>query len=111
MSVNALVAALAVACGVGLASAAHAAPLPPAPAGTLAAPFAGSPTDATVQTVAFGCGPGWAPNRWGRCRPIYRGYGYGPRPFYGPRRFYGTGYAYGPPRPFYGPRPVYGPFY
>ena len=105
MSVNSLVAALAVACGLGLAPAAHAAPLPPPPADTFAGSFAG----ATAQPVAFGCGPGLAPNRWGRCRPIYRGYGYGPRPFYGPRRFYGPGY--GPPRPFYGPRPVYGPFY
>ena len=103
MSVNSLVAALAVACGLGLAPAAHAAPLSPVPADTWAG--------VTAQPVAFGCGPGWAPNRWGRCRPIYRGYGYGPRPFYGPRRVYGPGYGYGPPRPFYGPRPVYGPFY
>ncbi len=105
MSLNARVAALAVACGVGFASAAHAAPLSPVPADTLAGSSAGA------TPIAFGCGPGWAPNRWGRCRPIYRGYGYGPRPFYGPRRFYGPGYGYGPPRPFYGPRPVYGPFY
>ncbi|MEE7484942.1 hypothetical protein MOF7_06520 [Methylobacterium oryzae] len=38
---------------------------------------------AAVSTVAFGCGPGWAPGPYGRCRPMYR------RPrFYGPRCFF-----------------------
>jgi hypothetical protein len=92
MSVKSLVTALAVTCGVSLASAAHAAPIAPAPAGTLAG--------AAVETVAYGCGPGFIPNRFGYCRPMYRPYGYyRPRPFYGPR--------YG----YYRPRPLYGPFF
>jgi hypothetical protein len=42
-----------------------------------------APLAASVSTVAFGCGPGWAPGPYGRCRPIYR------RPrFYGPRCFF-----------------------
>lgn len=66
---------------VGLGAPAGAAPLSPAGA----APLAG----ATVETVAYGCGRGFAPNGYGYCRPIYRGYGYRP---YG----YGYGYGYGP---------------
>ncbi len=53
--------------------------------------------DATI--VAFGCGPGFFPNRFGVCRPrFYGGYGYG-RPYgygyggYG-RGYYGSGYGY-----------------
>ncbi|MCJ2016087.1 MULTISPECIES: hypothetical protein [unclassified Methylobacterium] len=71
MHVKRLAAAAAVIAGLGSASA-LAAPLTPA---ALAGP-------AAVTTVAFGCGPGWAPGPYGRCRPIYR------RPrFYGPRCF------------------------
>lgn len=92
MSVKSCVMALALTCGVGLASAAHAAPIIPA----------GSPAGTAVETVAYGCGPGWIPNRWGRCRPIYRPYGYG----YGRPRFYGPRPVYGPPRyGYYRPRP------
>ncbi len=55
--------------------------------------------DAT--NVAFGCGPGFFPNRFGVCRPrFYGGYGYGyGRPYgygyggYG-RGYYGGGYGY-----------------
>lgn len=98
MSVKSLVAALALVGGVGLASAAQAAPVSAVPAGTLAG--------AAVETVAYGCGPGWIPNRWGRCRPMYRPYGYG----YGRPRFYGPRPFYGPPRyGYYRPRPV--PFF
>ncbi|GJE59929.1 GCG_CRPN prefix-to-repeats domain-containing protein [Methylobacterium trifolii] len=61
---------------LGLASSASAAPLSPARALALAG-------DA-VETVAYGCGPGFAPNAWGHCRPMYRRSGY-----YGPRRYYG----------------------
>ena len=38
---------------------------------------------AGIEHVAYGCGPGFAPNRWGRCAPIMR-----PRyvrPYYAPR--------------------------
>ena len=51
-----------------------------------------------VTTVAFGCGPGFFPNRFGVCRPRFvGGYGYG-RPYgygygYG-RGYYGGGYGY-----------------
>lgn len=73
------VTAAAVAGGLGLAAAAHAAPLSPVPAETVAG---------LATPVAFGCGPGFAPNRFGRCRPIGPRLGYG-RPRYGydgPRR-------------------------
>lgn len=68
--------------------------------------------DAVVEFVAGGCGPGFHPNPWGRCRPNDRGYGDGG--YGGPRRFYegrphGSGdgygcrggYEYGRPRRFY----------
>ena len=54
-----------------------------------------------ATTVAFGCGPGFFPNRFGVCRPRFvggYGYGYG-RPYgygyggYG-RGYYGRGYGY-----------------
>lgn len=35
--------------------------------------------DSLVTKAAGGCGPGWAPNRWGECRPMRRGYYGGPR--------------------------------
>ncbi len=45
-----------------------------------AMPFAPASGDAPlVQNVAWGCGPGWRPNRWGRCVPFGPVYG---RPFY-----------------------------
>ena len=92
-----LAAAATVVGGLGLASA-NAAPLAPMAADTLTG-------TAHVTDVAYGCGPGFAPGRFGYCRPIFRGYGYGPRRFYGggyggPRRFYGGG-GYGGPRRFY----------
>ena len=70
---------------VGLSAPASAAPLTPAGAATLAG--------AAVETVAYGCGRGFAPNGYGRCRPIYRRYGYGYR---------GYGYPYGYGRGYYG---------
>jgi hypothetical protein len=91
-SLHALAAAAVVAGGLGLAGSAQAAPI------GLGAATAFD--DSAATRVAGGCGPGFAPNPWGVCRP-FRRYGYGPR-FYGPRP------VYGPPR-FYGPRPYYGP--
>ncbi|PBB80395.1 hypothetical protein CK218_13540 [Mesorhizobium sp. WSM3879] len=64
--------------GTAAASAASAMPIAP-----VAAP-------AIVEHVAWGCGPGWHPNRWGRCVPnrrvIYPGYYYwgGPSVYIGP---------------------------
>lgn len=85
--VKLLAVAAAIAGGLGFASAANASPLTPASTNTV--------LGENVTNVAFGCGPGFAPGRFGGCRPIVR-------PFYGPRRFYG-------PRPYYGPRRFYGP--
>ncbi|AZO75865.1 MAG: hypothetical protein E5V92_28685 [Mesorhizobium sp.] len=52
--------------GTAAASAASAMPMAP-----VAAP-------ALVEHVAWGCGPGWHPNHWGRCVPnrrvVYPGY-------------------------------------
>lgn len=48
------------------------------------------PAPAMVEQVAWGCGPGWHPNRWGRCVPYrrvyYPGYYYwgGPSIYVGP---------------------------
>ena len=94
-----LVLAAIVAGGLGFAGSANAAPLAPAP-------LAG---EATVQTVAGGCGPGFHPNPWGVCRPNW-----GPRPYWGPRAYERRPIGWGPygrpyPRPyrpygFYGPR-------
>ncbi|MBZ9850147.1 hypothetical protein LB565_19365 [Mesorhizobium sp. CA14] len=73
-----LAAALAIG-GTTAASAASAMPI---------APLASSP--ALIEHVAWGCGPGWHPNYWGRCVPnrrvIYPGYYYwgGPRVYIGP---------------------------
>ncbi|UDL92391.1 hypothetical protein LGH82_14890 [Mesorhizobium sp. PAMC28654] len=41
------------------------------------------PAAGLVENVAYGCGPGWHPNPWGRCVPyrrvvVYPGYYYGP---------------------------------
>lgn len=95
-----LTASLGVAGAVGLAAAAQAAPLAPAPAGTLTGP--------ALETVAYGCGPGFIPNRFGDCRPMYRPDGYYRlRPFYGSRPFYGPRYGYYRPRP----RPPFGPYF
>lgn len=76
--------------GLGLATAASAAPLPAAP---------GLADGAAVETVRFGCGPGFAPNRFGVCRPVARPFVVGPRRVFGPRYGYGRRYGYGP-RPF-----------
>lgn len=62
-------------------------------------PFEQSRSEAVVEFVAGGCGPGFHPNPWGRCRPNDRGYGYGgsggPRRFYEGRPAYGYGDGYG----------------
>lgn len=84
--------AAAMAGGLGLASAASAAPLPASP---------GLGDAAGIETVAFGCGPGFTRGRFGGCRPGFGRFGYGPRPGYGPRRFHGgRGFYRGGPRPF-----------
>ncbi|MBZ9813271.1 GCG_CRPN prefix-to-repeats domain-containing protein [Mesorhizobium sp. CA7] len=65
--------------GTAAASAASAMPIAPV-----------TPSPALVEHVAWGCGPGWHPNHWGRCVPnrrvIYPGYYYwgGPRVYIGP---------------------------
>ncbi|CDX45667.1 conserved exported hypothetical protein [Mesorhizobium sp. ORS 3359] len=74
-----LAAALAIG-GTAAASAASAMPIAPV------AP----PAPAMIEHVAWGCGPGWHPNYWGRCVPnrrvVYPGYHYwgGPRVYIGP---------------------------
>ena len=70
------------AASVGPSSAMPAAPAPPA-----ASPL--------VQDVRWGCGPGWQPNRWGRCVPA-------PRAYYGYGGGYGHGWGHGPRRGWYG---------
>ncbi|WP_425332122.1 GCG_CRPN prefix-to-repeats domain-containing protein, partial [Rhodoblastus acidophilus] len=60
-----------------------------------AAPAASAP----VEQAAWGCGPGWHPNPWGRCVPNRRYWGGGP--YYGPRRWGGPGPYYGPRRHYY----------
>ncbi|TPJ27707.1 MULTISPECIES: hypothetical protein [unclassified Mesorhizobium] len=73
-----IAAALAIG-GTAAASAASAMPIAPV-----------APSPALVEHVAWGCGPGWHPNHWGRCVPnrrvIYPGYYYwgGPRVYIGP---------------------------
>ncbi|MDX8468815.1 hypothetical protein RFM26_24195 [Mesorhizobium sp. VK23B] len=60
--------------------------------GTVAASAAMAPVaaPALVEHVAWGCGSGWHPDRWGRCVPnrrvIYPGYYYwgGPSIYIGP---------------------------
>ncbi|MBN9222669.1 MAG: hypothetical protein J0I79_32450 [Mesorhizobium sp.] len=75
----AITAALAVTGTVATAAASSAMPMVP-----LAQPAA----PALVEHVAWGCGPGWHPNYWGRCVP-YRVVVY-PRYYWG-----GPGYYYG----------------
>ncbi|TXM92679.1 hypothetical protein FV232_04620 [Methylobacterium sp. WL30] len=84
--------------------------------GVNAAPFGYGPSEygVVIEHVAGGCGPGFHPNPWGRCRPNDRGYGggyggprgfYSDRPAYGYRGGYGgydRGYPEGGPRRFYG---------
>ena len=90
--------AAVVAGGLGLATAASAAPLSPLPLGPGAA---GAP----IEFVAGGCGPGFHPNPWGVCRPNWGPRPYWRRPVYGPYAYYGR------PRPYYGgyygPRPFF----
>ena len=96
--------AAVIAVGLGTVTAANAAPFSySTPAG-----------ETLVEHVAGGCGPGFHPNPWGRCRPNDRGWGYGgPRGYYGggPGYGYGGGYDRGP-RGYYGgydgPRRFYG---
>jgi hypothetical protein len=60
-----------------------------------------SAASALVQDVAYGCGPGWHPNPWGRCVPNARVYYYRPPVYYyHPRAYYygGPVYRYGYPR-------------
>lgn len=68
----AITAALAVTGTVAAAAASSAMPMV-----SLAQPAA----PALVEHVAWGCGPGWHPNPWGRCVPnrvvVYPGYYYG----------------------------------
>ena len=87
-----LATAAAVAGGMGLASAAHAAPLAPVPAGVIAG-------DAAATDVTYFYGPGYG---YYGPRPVYR-------PYYGYRRFYGPRFGYVRPRPFYRPYGFYGP--
>jgi hypothetical protein len=87
MSIKTIFAAVIVA-GAALAGVSQASAMPIGPA-----------PDASpgIEHVAYGCGPGFAPNGWGRCvpvmrpryvrpyyaRPVYRSYR---RPYYGYRR-------------------------
>lgn len=83
--------------GLGLATSVHAASLS-------FDPFEEGRGEPVIEFVAGGCGPGFHPNPWGRCRPNDRGYGYGG--YGGPRRFYeGRPYGYGEG---YGRRESYG---
>ncbi len=45
------------------------------------------PTAGLVEHVAYGCGPGWHPNPWGRCVPYRRVIVY-PRYYYGPSYYW-----------------------
>jgi hypothetical protein len=80
--------------GLGLASAANAAP---------AAPVSGLADSGLVEQVAQGCGRGFARGPRGFCRPIRRGF-YGPGPrvrahgWGGPRRCWVARTPYGPRR-------------
>jgi hypothetical protein len=69
MRMKVLAMAAAVAGSMGLASAASAAPIAVPSADAVAG-------GAQVTTVAYGCGPGFAPGRFGYCRPIFRPYHY-----------------------------------
>ncbi|GLS48923.1 GCG_CRPN prefix-to-repeats domain-containing protein [Methylobacterium gnaphalii] len=70
--------------------------------------FGSDERDAVIERVAGGCGPGFHPNRFGDCRPNFRGgYGYGgPRGYYGDRPGYGYGRGY--ERGYESPRRFYG---
>jgi hypothetical protein len=45
-----------------------------------AVPSSGTQQASNIVQIAGGCGPGFHPNRWGRCVPFR--YGYGPRPYW-----------------------------
>ncbi|OCC02005.1 hypothetical protein BA190_26195 [Labrys sp. WJW] len=69
--------------------------------GASAMPLA-SPAPASaplVQQVAWGCGPGWRPNIWGRCVPQYPVYSYGSYGWSRPVYYYGWGGGWH--RPYY----------
>ncbi|TPM92898.1 hypothetical protein [Mesorhizobium sp. B2-1-3A] len=55
-------------------------------AASSAMPLAPLATPAVVEQVAWGCGPGWHPNPWGRCVPnrvvVYPRYYYWHGPAY-----------------------------
>ena len=85
-------AAALVAGGMGMTSAANAAP---------AAPVSGLSGSGLVEHVAQGCGPGFFRGPRGFCRPMrggFRGPGFGPRRFYGPRRCFVQVTPFGPRR-------------
>jgi hypothetical protein len=92
LNLKMLGAAALVAGGMGLTSAANAAP---------AAPVSGLAGSGLVQHVAQGCGPGFFRGRGGYCRPMRGGYGrpaWGPRPGWGPRRCWIDRTPWGPRR-------------
>ena len=94
MRLKVLAMATAIAGGLGLASAANAAPLTVSPVAAVAG-------DAVTTNVTYyGYGPGYG---YYRPRPFYRPYG-----FYGPRRFYGPRYGYYRPHGYYRPSRFYG---
>lgn len=76
--------ALAMLVGGAAISAGPASAAPPAPKAPAATGL--------VEKAAWGCGPGWRSNRWGRCVPIYRPiyrYSWDRPHYYGQRRYYG----------------------
>lgn len=86
-NVRMLGAAALVTAGMGLGSAAQAAP---------AVPASGLGGSGLIEQVAQGCGPGFFRGPRGFCRPM-RG-GYGPRPYFAPRRCFVRPTPYGPRR-------------
>lgn len=78
LSASKLLASIAFAAGLGIASA-QAMPVAPM-----------HDASGAVTQVGWRCGPGWHINGWGRCVPnrrVYRAYGY-----YGPPRFHRWGH-------------------
>lgn len=71
MNAKTLLAAVVVA-GAALAGASQASAMPVGP----------QPAGNAIEQVRFGCGPGWHPNRWGRCVPNFRRYAPPPRRYY-----------------------------
>ena len=78
-------------------------------ASAMPAPRVNSAAGAMIDEVAYGCGPGWRPNYYGRCVPMR-----GPPPPYGPGFRppppYGPGFRPPPPHgPGFRPPPPHGP--